>query len=81
MESRHAVEGSSNFAGIKPKNIPELVDMLGGSVAENTISVTEDVVNKFRVSLVPVQSFSQLFNSQDTQSSHQVKHIKTHKNP
>jgi hypothetical protein len=39
---------------------------------EDTVKVTEDIVDKFKVKCQPIKDFTQVWNSQDTQSQSQV---------
>ncbi len=73
MESRVGGDnGSSNFVTIAPKPIPELSELLNQTGPEETIRVTEDIVEKFKIKCQPIKDFTQMWNSQDTQSQAQV---------
>lgn len=70
IESRNVGGGQSNFEAIPPRNIPELADVNRGQ--EEPIQVTDDILQNFKVKAKPILAFTEVWNSQGTQSESQV---------
>jgi hypothetical protein len=66
------VEGESNIEQIQPHNIPELVDMLSRNSSIDLPTLTEDILQNFKVKVKQVEKLSLVWDSQGTQSQEQV---------
>jgi hypothetical protein len=64
--------GDSNFEPVPPKMIPELVELNKPAGPDESVVITEELLLSFKVKAKPISAFTQIWNSQDTQSHAQV---------
>jgi hypothetical protein len=77
IESKTIGTVESNFESIPPHPIPELIDLHLSKEEKQAaeaaaVNLTEDILANFKVKLKPVAGFSEVWNSQGSQSLSQV---------